>query len=781
MAFTTLLNKTGFTTLELMGQGDELQEEYETLKSDVSTLKQDIEELDIEALNEIKEEFEGITFDELLTESEASMLYTTLNTTATIQNKTQFIEANSIPNETDVTGVLVVKDMDGFSNYLTNANYSEHKRLILNSDAWYNNIAVSLHAGRDTTSPRRCYIDFAHTQNIDYDVRFITSSDDAQFKCSRGGSQVTGFQFDNFLTVSAPSGTITGTNVLSNNETRLSTAEGDIDTLQSKTQYQTAINNITTFTGDLIANNLLANNETRLSGVESTVLSHIIDISTLQEKTQYQSIALNKTIFTGSLGIGAEPNCVFDIGGSETINPGISLFAGFTDNTNAIRSVQFRNITTGTNGEMRFVACANDTNYVAFTCPSSNNTSTGFFGVQKGAGNFIFSSGGTRDMYIGPLTNSKLVLGTQNLRRLTILGDGKIGIMNDTPTQALDVTGNILSSGTITGSNITSTNSTDITTTLTRTQNITATSGNTQFTGTINNYILSSSSSAFNKIAVVSGDGVLIAGKAINWYYNEGGGTTTQTFIGATGDLYHMANLTAPNLTVTNLTDINTLKTETQNISSSILDTSTTFTGSVLASNITSTNSTDISTSLTRTQNITGSVLNTSTTYSGNIILDANKELQFLDGVSIVGRFGYNPTYNHFTINNTEGGGTVILGGVEVRHPISSYSYTTPLVTFNNSSATSPGGTSVVNLLRFGSKYDPGTGVTSMNWNINHLANDTSLRFSYNNGAFTSSISTSGTSNLNTTIEHLTISSDDSRKAERPVDRRAAQQLAEAG
>ena len=67
----------------------------EQINEDFQEMKSTIENLDIEALNEIKNEFEGVEFSELLTESEASMQYTLISTTTTL-TESVFTNTNDI-------------------------------------------------------------------------------------------------------------------------------------------------------------------------------------------------------------------------------------------------------------------------------------------------------------------------------------------------------------------------------------------------------------------------------------------------------------------------------------------------------------------------------------------------------------------------------------------------------------------------------------------------------------------------------------------------------------
>lgn len=89
--------------------------------------------------------------------------------------------------------------------------------------------------------------------------------------------------------------TLNGTDL----DTRLTTDESNITTLQNKTQYQTASSNITTFTGTIAVPAITLNGtdiNTRLTTDES-------NITTLQNKTQYQTASGSVTTFTGTLSV----------------------------------------------------------------------------------------------------------------------------------------------------------------------------------------------------------------------------------------------------------------------------------------------------------------------------------------------------------------------------------------------------------------------------------------------------------------------------------------------
>ena len=65
---------------------------------------------------------------------------------------------------------------------------------------------------------------------------------------------------------------------------------------------------------------------------------------------------------------------------------------------------------------------------------------------------FRKAAGFTNQPEIGAATNNDFVLYTNNLARITIKNDGKVGIATTTPAEILSVVGNILTSGSFIGS-----------------------------------------------------------------------------------------------------------------------------------------------------------------------------------------------------------------------------------------------------------------------------------------------------------------------------------------
>ena len=146
------------------------------------------------------------------------------------------------------------------------------------------------------------------------------------------------------------------------------------------------------------------------------------NITTITNKLSNVTSDATSVTFTGKVNINhSADEAVLNINNATTVNVGVSMFAGNNCDNNSIRSVQYRNISTGTSAEMRFLCAANESNYMSFTVPSSTNAGT-FFGVTKSSSYFKFSSGGTstRNLYIGPLTSNSLNLCSNGLVRATI-------------------------------------------------------------------------------------------------------------------------------------------------------------------------------------------------------------------------------------------------------------------------------------------------------------------------------------------------------------------------
>jgi hypothetical protein len=188
----------------------------------------------------------------------------------------------------------------------------------------------------------------------------------------------------------------------------------------------------------------------------------------------------------GNVGIGASsPNAKLDINGLLTSGFVVSNpTALISDNTNGIAGVNMINTNTGTAADFRFAIQDTTGNYTAFTLPSVNNNGSTLFGLARSEGTFIFNNGGTpRNMGIGTLGATNLVLGTNNAAVMTLTAGGNVGIGTTSPSQNLSVQGNALISGNITGANITATGTATLANLLlsgsTTLQNFTALNGTT--------------------------------------------------------------------------------------------------------------------------------------------------------------------------------------------------------------------------------------------------------------------------------------------------------------
>ena len=96
------------------------------------------------------------------------------------------------------------------------------------------------------------------------------------------------------------------------------------------------------------------------------------------------------------------------------VSPAFDNFkAALTQSLDGIGGMQFRNTSTGTSAEMRFVVAGNDGDYIAFTQPGSNCTGS-FFGVDKKDGSFIFNTGNGRDLAIGSFNDADFIIGRSN-------------------------------------------------------------------------------------------------------------------------------------------------------------------------------------------------------------------------------------------------------------------------------------------------------------------------------------------------------------------------------
>lgn len=96
-------------------------------------------------------------------------------------------------------------------------------------------------------------------------------------------------------------------------------------------------------------------------------------------------------------------------------------------NTNTVNGVEIRNLNVSTAADMRFAISDETGNYTVLALPSTGNTGGTFFGLARATGTFIYNVGGTtRNLGVGTYGDKDLVLGTNNLARLTIKNTGAI-------------------------------------------------------------------------------------------------------------------------------------------------------------------------------------------------------------------------------------------------------------------------------------------------------------------------------------------------------------------
>jgi ethanolamine utilization microcompartment shell protein EutS len=130
----------------------------------------------------------------------------------------------------------------------------------------------------------------------------------------------------------------------------------------------------------------------------------------------------------GNVGIGTtSPSQALHVVGNIGIQAGANAFIGTLDNY----ALSLR-----TNNTDRVYITNSGNVGIGTTSPGQKLTVAGNIGLQAGANAFI-----------GTLDNYALSLRTNNTDRVFILNDGKVGIGTTSPVQALDVVGNIRSSG----------------------------------------------------------------------------------------------------------------------------------------------------------------------------------------------------------------------------------------------------------------------------------------------------------------------------------------------
>lgn len=132
-------------------------------------------------------------------------------------------------------------------------------------------------------------------------------------------------------------------------------------------------------------------------------------------------------------------------------------------NTNSYAQLNIQNLSGGSSASSDVVATANNgsetTNYIDMGISCAGNSQNFFGGKNDG---YLYTQGNGAgqggNLYIGTATASKDIAfltgggtmssgSTMNNERMRILGSGNIGIANNSPTEKLDVTGNIRFSG----------------------------------------------------------------------------------------------------------------------------------------------------------------------------------------------------------------------------------------------------------------------------------------------------------------------------------------------
>lgn len=124
--------------------------------------------------------------------------------------------------------------------------------------------------------------------------------------------------------------------------------------------------------------------------------------------------------------------------GVGTATPGALLHVFENANANSFLMIENTNTGLSAAGVLR---AKSDVATVNFQAHGSGRTISRF-GVPLAAWNEFLSVSGN-GLAIGTLGGTPLVLGTSSLARITILGDGKVGIGVAAPTEALEVNGSI--------------------------------------------------------------------------------------------------------------------------------------------------------------------------------------------------------------------------------------------------------------------------------------------------------------------------------------------------
>ena len=168
----------------------------------------------------------------------------------------------------------------------------------------------------------------------------------------------------------------------------------------------------------------------------------------------------------GSLDTGADYNTFVGIGAgfsnttgrNNTANGYQSLYSNTTGSYNTANGMN--SLYANTEGSQNFGLGYYSGSYIA---DGSTPNETGSNNTFIGANTKALADGDTNETVIGNgatgIGSNTVVLGNDSITKTALKGD--IGIGTTTPTEKLDVTGNILASGTVLGSNLSGTNTGD--------------------------------------------------------------------------------------------------------------------------------------------------------------------------------------------------------------------------------------------------------------------------------------------------------------------------------
>ena len=146
----------------------------------------------------------------------------------------------------------------------------------------------------------------------------------------------------------------------------------------------------------------------------------------------YQASSLQKNYFSGNVGIGVTaPGEKLEVAGNITAKAGGDVFVNSIATTTTGRS---------------FIKNIGDTGSVLVSAVYGSASTGTIFGVSATRAASIITTSDTSvhptSLVIGTFTEIPLYLGTNNSSRITILGNGKVGIGTTNPTQNLHLDGN---------------------------------------------------------------------------------------------------------------------------------------------------------------------------------------------------------------------------------------------------------------------------------------------------------------------------------------------------